>query len=493
MAEKYKIKRLMAPQASLCLIFFDALAICSAFVTAYFTTQWVKELLNMSSIEVFNQNNALHDISFIFMSLIALFLFYIKGHYTQRVPWWNQVRYVFLCFVAAFVVDNFIRFGLRLPLSYHVMTLSWVFSFCFILIFRQIAFRLLKALRLWKVNTIIIGSINTVTDMLYAFHADDYAGYDIRAVFLRDKKDKEFDLENVPKQYADILVSRDTDNYIEYIKDNLNHTFIICLETFRGEERDALIEQLTDMKAIYSVVPPTSTMNLSEMKPQVFFGCDIMMLHAKNNIASVLGRFLKRLLDMSASGIALILLSPLFLIVGICLKAEGQGGSIFYGGYRLGYRDSKFKCWKFRSMEPDSDHLLYELLDSDPEIKKEWEKYMKLKVDDPRVTTKTAKLIRKLSIDELPQLWNVFNGDMSLVGPRPILEREKDLLGDSYKNYIKTRPGITGLWQVSGRNDTSFQRRIYMDNWYIRNWSIWGDIVILIKTLKVVFKGSGSF
>jgi undecaprenyl-phosphate galactose phosphotransferase len=144
-------------------------------------------------------------------------------------------------------------------------------------------------------------------------------------------------------------------------------------------------------------------------------------------------------------------------------------------------------------MEPDSDHLLYELLESDPEIKKDWDKYMKLKVDDPRVTTKTAKLIRKLSIDELPQLWNVFNGDMSLVGPRPILEREKNLLGDSYKNYIKTRPGITGLWQVSGRNDTSFQRRIYMDNWYIRNWSIWGDIVILIKTLKVVFKGSGSY
>ena len=483
----------MAPQASICLIFFDILAIILAFFCAFQSALWVKDLLSIDTVEVFSEKNALHDISFIFMSLIALFLFYIKGHYTQRVPWWNQVRYVFLCFVAAFVVDNFIRLGLRLSLPYHVVTLSWVFSFFIILVFRQTAFRLLKALKLWKVDTILIGSINTVTDLLYAFHADDYAGYDIRSVFLRDKKDKEFDLESVPRQYANITVSRDTNNYIEYIKDNLDHTFIICLETFRGEERDALIEQLTDMKAIYSVVPPTSTMNLSEMKPQVFFGCDVMMLHAKNNIASVLGRFLKRLLDMSASGVALILLSPLFLVVGILLKAEGQGGSVFYGGYRLGYRDRKFKCWKFRSMEPDSDHLLYELLESDPEIKKDWDKYMKLKVDDPRVTTKTAKMIRKLSIDELPQLWNVFNGDMSLVGPRPILEREKDLLGDSYKNYIKTRPGITGLWQVSGRNDTSFQRRVYMDNWYIRNWSIWGDIVILIKTLKVVFKGSGSY
>ncbi len=144
-------------------------------------------------------------------------------------------------------------------------------------------------------------------------------------------------------------------------------------------------------------------------------------------------------------------------------------------------------------MEPDSDHLLHELLESDSALKEEWETYHKLKVKDPRITTKTAELMRKTSIDELPQLWNVLIGDMSLVGPRPILQEEKNLLGDAFKNYIIVRPGITGLWQVSGRNDTSFERRILMDSWYIRNWSIWGDIVIMIKTLNVVLRGSGSY
>ena len=194
-------------------------------------------------------------------------------------------------------------------------------------------------------------------------------------------------------------------------------------------------------------------------------------------------------MDIIGGFTALVIFAPVMLVVAVFLKIEGQNGSVFYGGYRIGRNGELFKCWKFRSMEPDSDHLLEALLESDPEIKKDWEKYQKLKVKDPRVTTKTAKIIRKVSIDELPQFWNVFIGQMSLVGPRPILEREKELLAKDYQNYIKVRPGITGLWQVSGRNDTSFQRRIHMDSWYIRNWSIWGDIVIIIKTIKVALKG----
>lgn len=108
-------------------------------------------------------------------------------------------------------------------------------------------------------------------------------------------------------------------------------------------------------------------------------------------------------------------------------------------------------------------------------------------------TTKTAAIIRKASIDELPQLWNVLVGDMSLVGPRPILDNEKELFGDTINEYMRVRPGITGLWQVSGRNNVSFQRRIYWDGWYVRNWSLWGDCVILIKTLNVVFGRSGAY
>jgi len=143
-------------------------------------------------------------------------------------------------------------------------------------------------------------------------------------------------------------------------------------------------------------------------------------------------------------------------------------------------------------MEPDSDHLLQEYLNSNPELRQDWETYRKLP-RDPRVTTKTARLIRKLSLDELPQLWNIFVGDMSLVGPRPILEDETGYFNENtLKDYLSIRPGLTGLWQVSGRNKTSFRRRVYWDSWYVRNWSLWGDLIILIKTPIVLLTRKGA-
>jgi undecaprenyl-phosphate galactose phosphotransferase len=196
-------------------------------------------------------------------------------------------------------------------------------------------------------------------------------------------------------------------------------------------------------------------------------------------------------MDIAVSATALLFLSPLFVAVILLLKLEGQGGMPFYGGRRMGYQGRMFRCWKFQSMEPNSEHLLEAYLEAHPQARADWEKYRKLS-NDPRVTTRTARFIRKASIDELPQLWNVLVGDMSLVGPRPILEDEKEYFGDTLQDYMSVRPGLTGLWQVSGRNATSFMRRVYWDNWYIRNWSLWGDIVILIKTPLVLLNRKGA-
>ncbi len=233
-------------------------------------------------------------------------------------------------------------------------------------------------------------------------------------------------------------------------------------------------------------------MHLFEMEPRYFFGYDVMLLHSKNSIVSPLSRLLKRSLDVTATLLALICLIPIAIGVALGLKLEGQSGTIFYGGYRVGRNGKRFKCWKFRSMEPNTDHLIDELFTKDPEALTYWQKNNKIK-NDPRVTTRTARFIRKMSIDELPQLWNVFIGDMSLVGPRPLLENELPQYGESIKNYYEARPGITGLWQVSGRSDATFERRIYWDSWYVRNWSFWGDIVIIFKTVKVVLFGSGAY
>jgi len=490
MDNKLIIKRLINKKVSATLLLSDVLSMTVAFISALAISSFLQDYFGLSYYG--DEENAYSFLSLI-MGPLFLTLFYIKGHYTQRVPWWSQVRYIFGICVIAFVSDVFIRLVLDLPLSEFFITISSILLFFYTLVARQIVCFVFKRLGLWQMEAVIIGSVDTVTDILYAFHADYYVGYDVKTVILRDKKNKDLDLDSVPQRYKDLNILRDDIDYKEFIQSHLNSFFVVCLESFRGEERDGLIQKFTDNNMLYSVVPPTSSMSLFEMKPHDFFGYDIVLLYSRNNIFSIFGRLVKRSLDIVVSSLALLFISPIILAVAFFLKYEGQGGSIFYGGERVGQFGQKFKCWKFRSMQPDSDHLLHELIESDPEIKKEWTKFRKLKGEDPRVTTKTARLIRKSSIDELPQLWNVLVGDMSLVGPRPILEDEIELQGPSHSNYTMVRPGITGLWQVSGRNDTSFQRRVYMDDWYIRNWSIWSDIVILIKTLMVVLRGSGSY
>ncbi len=489
-----KTRPLVKRVISSILLLSDAIAITLSFLLALFTAEFLKDVI---SSEIYNKAlfsyGSIQDLFFIWMCPIVLFLFFIKGHYTQRVPWWSQVQNVLSICLLALILDGFMRFALDMSFSRLLVGLSWVYVFFLILIMRQIVYVLARGKGVWRIPTVVIGDVGTVTDILFAFSTDHYTGYNVQTVALRDKKSDEFEVGSIPKKYSEINIIREKIDYQKYIEDNLDHFFVISLETFRGVERDKLIKALTELNALYAVVPAISRISLMEMEPRHFFGYDIMLLHAKNSIFSLTGRILKRSMDIVLSLIAMLCLFPVILSVMVLLKIEGQGGSLFYGGYRIGRHGRKFKCWKFRSMEPDSDHLLHELLERDPLAKSEWDEFRKLKQEDPRITTKTARVIRKISVDELPQLWNVLIGDMSLVGPRPILEDEVELFGESIHQYYKTRPGITGLWQVSGRNDTSFQRRIYWDNWYVRNWSCWGDIVIMIKTVRVLLGSSGSY
>ncbi len=151
----------------------------------------------------------------------------------------------------------------------------------------------------------------------------------------------------------------------------------------------------------------------------------------------------------------------------------------------------KFKCLKFRSMVINSKEVLEEVLRTDPVARAEWDKDFKLK-NDPRIT-KVGHFIRKTSLDELPQLWNVVRGDMSLVGPRPVVEDELARYAGDVDYYLMAKPGMTGLWQVSGRNDVDYETRVYFDSWYVKNWSLWNDIAILFKTVGVVLKRDGAY
>jgi undecaprenyl-phosphate galactose phosphotransferase len=198
------------------------------------------------------------------------------------------------------------------------------------------------------------------------------------------------------------------------------------------------------------------------------------------------GRALKRLFDLLASAVLLLLLSPLFLLISILIKLDSEG-PVFFSQVRVGRNGRKFRMWKFRTMRVDAE----EVLKSDPELYEEFKKSFKLK-NDPRIT-RFGKFLRETSLDELPQLWNVLLGDMSLVGPRPVVEPELEKYGRYKKFYLSVRPGITGLWQISGRSDLDYTIRVSLDVFYVLNWSPLLDLKILALTPAAVLKKKGAY
>jgi undecaprenyl-phosphate galactose phosphotransferase len=195
------------------------------------------------------------------------------------------------------------------------------------------------------------------------------------------------------------------------------------------------------------------------------------------------------LFDTLVAALLLVLLSPLMLLIAIVLKREG--GSVLFAHQRIGKNGRKFDCYKFRSMVPNAEQQLQSLLQHNAHLKAEWDKEHKLK-DDPRIS-RMGDFLRRTSLDELPQLFNVLKSEMSLVGPRPIVQDELQKYGLDKSYYIMVRPGMTGLWQVSGRNDVDYETRVYLDAWYVKNWSLWYDLAILFKTIKVVFGRNGAY
>ncbi|SLN34114.1 sugar transferase [Roseisalinus antarcticus] len=196
----------------------------------------------------------------------------------------------------------------------------------------------------------------------------------------------------------------------------------------------------------------------------------------------------KRFFDISLS----IFLLPLALLIlaVLVIAARFSGGRPFYFQERIGRNGRVFRCYKVRTMVPNAENLIHELCEHDPEIAAEWARDRKLR-NDPRIT-RLGRVLRKTSLDELPQLWNVLKGDMSLVGPRPVIAEELVYYGAAQESYLAVRPGVTGYWQVSGRNDVSYASRVQMDRVYVRRHSLAFDLAILVKTLGVVVNRTGK-
>lgn len=197
----------------------------------------------------------------------------------------------------------------------------------------------------------------------------------------------------------------------------------------------------------------------------------------------------KRVLDILGTLLLAGVFAPLMLVIVLLLRKDGA--PVIYRHWRIGRDGRPFQCLKFRTMIPEADGVLRELLSRDAGLKREWVRHHKLRCD-PRVTA-LGRLLRRTSLDELPQLWNVIRGEMSLVGPRPVVRQELLRYGRNIQAYLSARPGITGLWQVQGRNDTDYRRRVVLDTYYVKRRSLLLDLYILLKTTRVVLGGRGAY
>jgi Undecaprenyl-phosphate galactose phosphotransferase WbaP len=209
----------------------------------------------------------------------------------------------------------------------------------------------------------------------------------------------------------------------------------------------------------------------------------------ENRLNQLIPRLIKRTFDIVVAGGALLVLSPALLTFALIIKLTSPG-PVLYSQPRYGYLGKKFRMWKFRTMIQNADKVLEEYFQKNPSLRQEYEIHHKL-ANDPRITS-IGKFLRKASIDEIPQLWNVLVGQMSIVGPRPILLDELDKYGDVFPIYCRVTPGITGLWQVNGRNQAAYETRLIYATYYVRNWSVWMDCYILLKSVRVVLFCEGA-
>lgn len=263
---------------------------------------------------------------------------------------------------------------------------------------------------------------------------------------------------------------------------------LISIPGARAEVQQRVVNQVYAAYPFTWVVPDLFGVPNQALQPHNIGS--VASLEIKNNLRSVQARFIKRTIDLLGAGLGGLIILPVLLLIAVAIKLDSPGPAV-YRARRLGRNGQPFDCLKFRSMHRDAEAKLKEVLEGDPVLKAEFAATHKLK-DDPRVT-RVGAFLRKTSLDELPQLGNVLNGTMSLVGPRPIVQAEIVKYDEAYEIYKQVRPGMTGYWQANGRSDTSYDERVAMDKFYVTNWTPWLDIVVLIQTVRVVLIGKGAY
>ncbi|EFN7423116.1 undecaprenyl-phosphate galactose phosphotransferase WbaP, partial [Escherichia coli] len=386
-------------------------------------------------------------------------------HYFYRKTFWFELKEILRTLVIFAIIEIAVIAFTTWSFSRALWVITWIFILLLVPFSRILTKYLLNKLGYWQRDTWIIGSGNNAIEAYKAIISEKNLGLKIIGFIASEGGVRAGETINGIK-----VISND----IDWLRGEDKKTqFIVAVESHQSEMRNSWLRNFMIQGFRYvSVIPTLRGMPLDSTDMSFIFSHEVMIFRVQQNLAKWSSRTLKRLFDIIASIAIIILLSPVLLYISRLVKKDG--GPAIYGHERIGQDGKPFKCLKFRSMVTNSKDVLNELLQNDPEAKREWDTTFKLK-NDPRIT-KIGAVLRRTSLDELPQLFNVLKGEMSLVGPRPIITAELERYNEEVDYYLLSKPGMTGLWQVSGRSDVDYETRVYLDAWYVKNWSMWNDI-----------------
>lgn len=461
-------KRLRQIISILLILFADVFIIYLSLFFAYLTRKYLPFIFDIPQFGYVFKNN----LYFIYISLVFISIFIYERLYTLHLTFWDETKLILKAVTLGML------FSLTLltlsKSSSDVSRLTMIIAWCYIVILlpsaRHYTKTYLHKIGLYVTNLIIVSDDETeAKEVKCAIEQEHNLGYLVQDILL--------------------IKTSIAKEQVAYIKSKKTSGIIVV--TQNSALREDTINSLQHIVRKIFFLPSAKNIAFLNSKIEYLFNSQMFLIKLDNNLNKLTSKLLKRAFDIFLTLLILPILLPILAIIAIFIKISTKE-SPFFIQERLGQNNTLFKCIKFQTMHPNSDKLLDDFFKLNPKEAQHWNEFKKIKGDDPRVT-KIGNFLRKTSLDELPQIFNVLNSTMSFVGPRPYLEREICDMQDRDETIRIAKPGITGMWQVMGRNNLSFEKRTQLDEWYIRNWSLWLDIVLLFKTVNVVLKRGGAY
>ncbi len=456
---------LPSQRRSLCLLLGDLAAFPLAWLFAVVLGIWAGKANSSLLMPLSNPAGVLFSLG----ALMTVALFAMNGQYAQRNSYWEEVRLVWRNLGALALFNFALSFFVQVSNTRTVVALAWLFTLFLVPLARLLVREALHHLGWWQLPALVVGTGQFAQGAGQAIAQERHLGLYVAAML------EPGDAASIASQ-AHALHCR---------------TLVLAPELDPARPLAGLINGLQPWRFEIFIVPPINGLPVQGLQAQHFLNNDTLMLRIQQSLFSRRSQWLKRAADVLLASAALLLLWPVLLWSAFSIWRE-DGAPVLFTHPRVGSGERLFPFIKFRSMRKNADAQLEAWKTEQPALYAEYVANNFKLTNDPRVL-RCGRWLRRTSIDELPQLWNVLRGEMSLVGPRPLLARELDRYpADTMALYAQVRPGITGLWQVSGRSKTSFAQRAELDAWYVRNWSLWLDWIILLKTVRAVLSGRGA-